>query len=158
MRISEREAAQLFPDPPGDSRVAFGRRLEKHNAKRKRDTSGEDTFEFHVKQHGLPAFVRQFKLEKREQTGRSDGRAYVNVWRFDYACPEFKLIVEVDGGIFRPGGGAHSHPVDVRRNMLKRNDAVLAGYAVLAFTPEQVKERAAIGDVELFLASHGWRR
>ena len=151
IRYSEVEAAELFPRAVTDTRV-------KAPQKRKRDTSGEDAFAFHVEQHRLPAFVRQFRLRKRVQVGRKDGRPYENTWRFDYACQSFWLIVEVDGGIFRPGGGAHSHPVDIRRNMTKRNDATLAGFAVLAFTPEQVKSREAIGDVERYLASKGWTR
>jgi hypothetical protein len=31
-------------------------------------------------------------------------------WRFDMAFPDHRIALEVDGGIWRKGGGAHSHP------------------------------------------------
>lgn len=134
--------------------------------KPKRDDRAEREFDFQCRAHRLPAPIwkdssgGQFKLEKRVQKDRKDGKQkhVPDRWRFDFVWPMWGLIVEVDGGIFRPGGGAHSHPVDIRRNMLKRNDAVMAGYAVLAFTPEQVKRGEAIADVERWLAAKGWTR
>ena len=42
------------------------------------------------------------------------------------------------------GGGAHSNPRDIERNMRKRNDAALLGYTVLAFTPRDVTAGNAI--------------
>jgi very-short-patch-repair endonuclease len=124
----------------------------------KRDTSGEDKFGEHVRQHRLPAFVHKFRLLKTLQLPRRDLKPIPREWEFDWCCVEYKLIVEVDGGIYMAGGGAHSHPVDIRRNMTKRNDAALAGFFVMCFTPQEVKSRFAIGEVERFMATRGWKR
>jgi hypothetical protein len=123
-----------------------------------RNKVGEDTFEFQCRAYKLPPMVRQFKLLKTVQTPRADGKDIPNAWRFDFCFPEYALIVEVDGGIFMAGGGAHSHPVDVKRNLLKRNDAALAGFIILAFMPEQIRRGEAIAFTQRVLAKQGWRQ
>jgi very-short-patch-repair endonuclease len=77
-------------------------------------------------------------------------------WYFDFAFVSFKVLVEIDGGIFRPGGGAHSHPVDITRNMSKQNDAALAGFVTLRFTPQEVKSGHAIAFTQKMLCLKGW--
>jgi very-short-patch-repair endonuclease len=145
------------------------RSLVSASERRKRESpndSAERELEFQCRSHRLPAPIwkgsteGQFKLPKRVQKARSDGKQkhVPDRWRFDFVWPAYGLIVEVDGGIFRPGGGAHSHPVDIRRNMAKRNDAAFAGFAVLAYTPEEVRGKVAIADVIRWLAARGWTR
>lgn len=126
--------------------------------KTSRNKQAEDTFDFHCRSYALPPFVRQWKLLKTEQTPRKDGKDIPNAWRFDFCFPDFQVIVEVDGGIFMPGGGAHSHPVDVKRNLAKRNDAALAGFVVLGFMPEQIKRGEAIAFAQRVLYARGWQR
>lgn len=127
--------------------------------KTSRNKQAEDTFDFHCRSYALPPFVRQWTLLKTKQTPRKDGKNIPNVWRFDFCFVEYKLIVEVDGGIWIPEGGAHSHPLDVERNLLKRNDAALAGFFVIAFTPNQItrKERHAIAFTQRVLCARGWQ-
>ena len=36
-------------------------------------------------------------------------------WRFDFAHLDRKIAVECEGGIWRQGGGAHSHPLNILR-------------------------------------------
>ena len=140
------------------NREHIANRIHERKRKTKRNDKAEQDFGHLCASHRLPTFTKGYRLVKRVQTPRKDGRDIPNVWVFDWACLEFKLIVEIDGGIWMPGGGAHSHPVDVTRNMLKRNDAALAGFYLLAFTPRQVKSGEAINDTERFLASRGWER
>lgn len=59
-------------------------------------------------------------------------------WRFDWAWPDAMVAVECEGGIWRRGGGAHSHPINIMRDLEKGNAAVLLGWAVLRYTPEQM--------------------
>ena len=65
-------------------------------------------------------------------------REHNREWRLDFALPEIKLGLEVDGGIWQKGGGYHSHPTGIIANMEKKNAAALLGWRVLCFTPEQV--------------------
>lgn len=117
---------------------------------------GENDFEFACRSFCLPMFARQWEMPKFVQEPRNDGRLDPRVWRFDFCFINFKLIVEIQGGVWRPGGGAHSHPIDITRNMTKQNDAVLAGYQVLQFTPDDVARGEAIAFTQRVLYARGW--
>jgi hypothetical protein len=58
-------------------------------------------------------------------------------WRFDYALPLIKVAIEIEGGIWREGGGAHSHPLNIQRDIEKYNEAAVLGWRVLRVVPEQ---------------------
>lgn len=158
------------PNPPKQSEMggmetsAAVSLLASVQRKQKRKTSqnkvGEELFDFQCRSHRLPPHVWKFKLMKSEQTPRKDGKPIPKMWEFDFAWPEFKLIVEINGGVWRPGGGAHSHPIDITRNMTKQNDAALAGFVVLQFTPDEVKHKdaPAISFTQRVLHARGWHR
>lgn len=59
-------------------------------------------------------------------------------WRFDFAWPEKKLALEVDGGIWQRGGGGHSHPLGIERDIEKYNAAALIGWRILRYAPEEL--------------------
>lgn len=59
-------------------------------------------------------------------------------WRFDYACPELKIAIEVDGGIFT--GGRHSGGVGQLKDMEKMNHAASAQWLVFHTTPEDMHD------------------
>jgi hypothetical protein len=61
-------------------------------------------------------------------------------FRFDYALPEHKIAIEVEGGIWREGGGAHSHPSNILRDLEKYNEAACLGWRVLRVVPEKLTE------------------
>lgn len=61
------------------------------------------------------------------------GRRYA----LDFAWPALKLGIEVDGGIWRTGGGAHTGTGHIR-DIRKGNDAIEAGWRVLHFIPEDI--------------------
>lgn len=54
-------------------------------------------------------------------------------WRFDYACLELKIAVELNGGNFV--GGRHSNPVALGKEYEKMSQAAADGWAVLICTP-----------------------
>lgn len=145
---------------PGETNAQMITRIttEAKQKKPSQNKVGENTFAFQCKAHQLPPVDMQFKLLKFEQTPRKDGKAIPKVWRFDFVWPEYKLIVEIDGGVWMAGGGAHSHPVDITRNMTKQNDAALEGFCILRFTPAEVKSGHAIAFTQRVLYARGWRR
>lgn len=57
-------------------------------------------------------------------------------WRFDYAVPNKKFAIELDGGLFVQG--AHSNPAAIRKNYEKMNMAATLGWRVWRYAPEQV--------------------
>jgi very-short-patch-repair endonuclease len=73
-------------------------------------------------------------------------------WRFDYYIPELKLAIEVEGGTYketwyrdkRTGdltchkGGRHNTAEGFLADCEKYNSAVILGYKVLRFPPDQL--------------------
>jgi very-short-patch-repair endonuclease len=68
-------------------------------------------------------------------------------WRFDYAWPDLKIAVEIEGGIWMNGRGAHSRPSNIERDMQKQNAGGLLGWRIFRFTPRQLKT----GEVQEFM-------
>lgn len=55
-------------------------------------------------------------------------------FRFDYACPEHGVAIEIDGGIWT--GGRHSGGVGQKKDFEKLNLAAEMGWLVLHYTPD----------------------
>lgn len=70
-------------------------------------------------------------------------------WRFDYAIPEHKIAVEKDGGIWMKGGGAHSRPQNIIRDMEKLTQAAVLGWTVIRRTPGQLNTRETLDLIKL---------
>jgi hypothetical protein len=56
-------------------------------------------------------------------------------WRFDFACLEHKIAVEVEGGTF-VGTSRHTSKSGFREDMWKYNEAAAQGWCVLRCFPE----------------------
>ena len=66
---------------------------------------------------GLPPYRAEFRFHPSRQ------------WRFDFAWPEHRLALEIDGG--SGGFGRHSRPSGMRGDNEKINAATLLGWRVL---------------------------
>lgn len=66
----------------------------------------------------------------------------VRKWRFDYAIPEHKIALEVEGGVWT--GGRHTSSVGFLNDMEKYNTATLMGWRVLRTTPEDLYKRKTL--------------
>lgn len=99
-----------------------------------KESPGEAAFAAALRLHGadLPAPVRELVFVP--------GRKF----RADFAWPDRRLLLEIDGGTYAPGGGRHAGDKDKE----KANLAACLGYRVLHFSPQQV-ERDPAGCVEL---------
>lgn len=77
------------------------------------------------------------------------------MWRFDYAIPEHKIAIEVEGGVWT--GGRHTRPQGFLGDIEKYNTATLMGWRVFRVTPEDLYRTATLnlikqaiqGDYEL---------
>ena len=120
-------------------------------AKLTRDTDRakyERAFAFQCRGLRLPAFVEQFAWAK-VALGRK--------WTADFYFRDYALLVEIEGGIWMPGGGAHSRPLNIERDAEKNNAAILLGLSTLRFTPKQVKAGEAVAFTQRVLAARGWK-
>lgn len=92
-------------------------------------TKWEDRFRTLVRGLGAPPWREQYRFHS------------TRMWRFDFAWPERKIAFEIEGGIWRPGGGAHSHPENIERDVEKNNAAVLLGWSVIRITGKMLNVR-----------------
>jgi hypothetical protein len=65
----------------------------------------------------------------------------VRQWQFDFAWPEHRLAVEIEGGTYVKG--RHVTPEGYRDDCTKYNAAHLLGWRVLRFTTEMVDDWSA---------------
>lgn len=84
----------------------------------------------HTTKIPLPVWQYKFDLQRK--------------WRFDFAWPAERIAVEIEGGIWRRGGGAHSHPTNILRDIEKYNHAARLGWRIFRFTTDMVKNGEAI--------------
>jgi hypothetical protein len=83
---------------------------------------------------GLPEPEREFLFHKKRK------------WRFDLAWPDLLIAVEVEGGIWT--NGRHVRGEGYEADCEKYNEAQLAGWMVLRFTPGMIKRGNASGVIE----------
>lgn len=85
---------------------------------------------------GLPDPVREHQFDADRQ------------WRFDFAWPDVKLAVEVEGGIF--SSGRHVRGAGFEADCYKYNRAVMLGWRVLRFTRKMIRTRTTVEQIGTF--------
>ena len=87
-----------------------------------------------LKNAGLPLPEAEYRFCERK-------------WWFDFAWPEKKVAVECEGGLY--SGGRHVRGTGFLADMEKYNKAVLLGWKVLRYSPEQMLVEAIRDLMEL---------
>jgi len=59
-------------------------------------------------------------------------------WRFDFAWPDWKLAVEIEGGVF--AHGRHTRGKGYEADCEKYNAAAVLGWTVLRYTPDMLQK------------------
>jgi hypothetical protein len=129
-------------------------------ARRPRDDSLERTFAAQVQYAGIAQPHRNYRFA-REEVGDAPGvRARLAAcglrdWQMDFAWPELKICVEIQGGTFtRMGGpGGHNRGVQMQSDYDKQNEAVIRGWRVLFVTSDDVKKGRALEYLQRLLDS-----
>lgn len=63
-------------------------------------------------------------------------------WRFDYAWPDYKVALEIEGGVYTRG--RHTRPSGFLGDMEKYNAAACAGWTVIRCTPDGLTSAATL--------------
>jgi len=87
---------------------------------------------------GLPAPELEFRFHPVRQ------------WRADFAWPAHMILAEYEGGTWT--GGSHTRGRRYESDCVKYNTATLAGWRVLRFTHDLVKNGTALAQTEQALA------
>ena len=67
-------------------------------------------------------------------------------WRFDYAWPEKKVALEIEGGTW--ASGRHTRGVGYRNDCIKYNRAAVLGWRVIRATTDMMRDGSALKDLE----------
>lgn len=65
-------------------------------------------------------------------------------WRLDFAWPDRKIGLEVQGGIWLGKSGGHTSGIGRARDMEKMNAATLLGWRILEVTSSHIKNGEAL--------------
>jgi very-short-patch-repair endonuclease len=125
-----RKVVKSTPPTPAQLELA---RLEEKDLERALATQ--------IKQHGLPEPKEQFMLPE-------SARKY----RWDFAWPQYRLVVEVNGGIWVPS--EHSTGTGIKRDYDKNNEGELCGYSQLTFDSGAIDDGSAVLLIQKFM--HGY--
>ena len=99
--------------------------------------SGEDTLLYQIKQADLLTPDREYRFHDTRR------------WRFDFAYPDKKIAIEVEGGVYR--GGRHTRGKGFTNDCVKYNTANELGWTVYRYTTEQVQKGEAINQLKRVL-------
>lgn len=94
----------------------------------------EEAFFIEVIHAGLPKPERQHKFHP------------VRKWQFDFAWPDKRLAVEIEGGTWSQG--RHTRPRGYAADCEKYNAAARLGWVLLRFTGDMVKDGTALATVK----------
>lgn len=92
---------------------------------------------FHIRAAGLPEPEREYRF--------LEGRTF----RFDFAWPEQRLALEVEGGIWL--NGRHTRGAGFQTDCWKYNEAAAGGWRVLRVTEELITNGMAVKWLERML-------
>jgi very-short-patch-repair endonuclease len=121
--------------------------------------------------YGLPQFEREWTFAKGitdlpelDRTQYPNGRR----WRFDYAWPQYKVAVEIEGVVIMQmidprtrklewvSRGRHATPGGFREDVEKYTSAMYLGWTVLRFEQTMVKSEYAIRQTMRILCKRDW--
>jgi very-short-patch-repair endonuclease len=97
----------------------------------------EDHFLFQIKALGVPEPIREHRF-----------MAPTRQFRFDFAWPDQKIAVEVEGGTFSKGKSRHTTGSGFHNDAIKYNYAVLYGWRVLRGDVKMVESGELVNALE----------
>lgn len=116
----------------------------KSASKQKRVKTGwiDDTLNIKNKNNRFDKFITLVRLDLALDVWPEFYFTIEKQYRFDYAIPLhttgaiLRIAIECDGGVWRKGGGAHSHPLNIERDIEKSTLAAVEGWTVIRRVPE----------------------
>jgi len=100
----------------------------------------EDQFAVQIERYGLPEPVREYQFEDTPVA-----------WRWDFAWPQYKLLVEINGGIYQDPPTGHRSISGLLRDYAKLNAATQRHWWSMAFDNKAVESGEAVLMVQEFI-------
>lgn len=98
----------------------------------------EEHLNFQMKVSKLPMPEREFRFHPKRR------------WRFDFAWPELKFAVEVEGGVH--SGGRHTRGKGFEEDCIKYGEAMKLGWDVYRCSSGLIKSGQALDIIKFMIA------
>jgi hypothetical protein len=92
-----------------------------------------------LKTYGIPLPEEEYRFHPKRK------------WRADYAWPDYKVMLEVEGGVFT--GGRHTRGSGFLGDMEKYNEAAAHGWRLIRCTPSGLLKAATLQLIQRALRS-----
>lgn len=99
--------------------------------------SAEDTLLYQISNEELISPIREYRFHESRR------------WRFDFAYPDHKIAIEVEGGVYSQG--RHTRGKGFTGDCEKYNAATEMDWKVLRYTTQQVRNGEAIAQLRRIL-------
>ncbi|WP_428398271.1 hypothetical protein [Marinobacter salarius] len=112
----------------------------------------EETLSLHVRAAKLPEPEREYRFGAAAVGGPGKGLrarladAGLKDWRFDFAWPDIKLAVEVEGGAWVRG--RHTRPLGFIEDLRKYQAAQQMGWTIYRTAGELIRSGEAVNTIE----------
>lgn len=93
-----------------------------------------------LKSNGIKEPLKEYKFDSKRR------------WRFDYCFPDYKLAVEVEGGVWIQG--RHNRASGFVKDIEKYNKATILGYKVIRVLPENLFKLETIEMIKEIIKNH----
>lgn len=119
----------------------------------------EKSLAFQIKAAKLPVPEREYRFGAMAAGGPGKGLrkrladAGLKDWRFDFAWPDLKLAVEVEGGGYV--GGRHNRPKGFAEDLQKYSKAMRLGWNIYRCDAALVKSGCALEVIEALIEQSG---
>ena len=97
----------------------------------------EETFALHLKAKKITGFEREYRFDDKRR------------WRVDFAWPELKIAVEIEGGTYTQG--RHNRGNGFENDCEKYNALTEQGWSLFRYTGAMVKSGEALKQIERIL-------
>ena len=104
----------------------------------------EERLVLQMRAHGLPTPEREYRFDD------------VRKWRFDFAWPDFRVAVEVDGATW--SSGRHNRGAGYEADAEKINAATALGWRVFRYTARRIRSGYAVNEIRVQLERAAWGR
>lgn len=108
----------------------------------------DDTRNIRNKEKHKDAFIKYIEMELGLDVWPEFHFSIERNYRLDYAIPEFKIAIEVDGGIWLKGNSGHSSGTGIKRDMEKGNLLQIQGWKLLRYEPNELISTSTIKSIQ----------
>ena len=124
---------------PSKHSIAFDSGITTSGKRQASMSKPEETFALVLDIDGFPECEREYRFDK------------VRRWRFDFAWPEHKVAVEIEGLLHGDQVGRHQRADGFEKDLLKYESAMIQGWTVYRCSPAMVYSGAALKTLAILL-------